>query len=83
MDRIFRPCSWDVLLPSLGSVEPIGKQETILARYPINPPRKKRTREHVLADLSANHVERVALSCGYAVDRVWNDYGLDLALFYV
>jgi hypothetical protein len=52
-----------------------------LARHPINLPRKKRTREHVLADLSANHVEKVALSCGYAVDRVWHDYGLDLALY--
>jgi len=52
-----------------------------LARYPTKPPRKKRTREHVLADLSANHVERVALSCGYAVDRVEHDYGLDLVLF--
>jgi Domain of unknown function (DUF4365) len=52
-----------------------------LARHVTNPPRKKRTREHVLADLSANHVEKVALSCGYAVDRIWHDYGLDLALF--
>jgi hypothetical protein len=52
-----------------------------LARHPINLPRKKRTREHVLADLSANHVERVALTCGFALDRVWHDYGLDLALY--
>jgi hypothetical protein len=35
----------------------------------------------VLADLSANHVERFALRCGYAIDRVYHDYGLDLALF--
>jgi hypothetical protein len=52
-----------------------------LARHPINLPRKKRTREHVLADLGANHVEKVALGRGYAVDRVWHDYGLDLALY--
>jgi len=52
-----------------------------LARHPIHLPRKKRTREHVLADLGANHVEKVALGCGYAVDRVWHDYGLDLALY--
>jgi Domain of unknown function (DUF4365) len=52
-----------------------------LARRPIKLPRKKRTREHVLADLSANHVEKVALSCGFALDRVWHDYGLDLALY--
>jgi hypothetical protein len=35
----------------------------------------------VLADLSANNVEKFALQCGFAVDRVWHDYGLDLALF--
>ncbi len=44
-------------------------------------PRKKRTREHVIADLSANHVERFVLRCGYAVERLEKDYGLDLALF--
>jgi hypothetical protein len=49
-------------------------------RY-FNPPRKLRTREHVLADLSANHVEKYALQCGFAVERVWQDYGLDLAVF--
>ncbi len=52
-----------------------------MARQPISPPRKRRTRAHVLADLSANHVEKIALGCGYAVDRVWHDYGLDLAVF--
>lgn len=52
-----------------------------MARHPTNLPRKKRTREHVLADLGANHVEKVALGRGYAVDRVWHDYGLDLALY--
>ncbi len=34
-----------------------------------------------MADLSANHVEKVALLCGYAVERVRQDYGLDLAIF--
>ena len=53
----------------------------ILARQPVKYPRKQRTREHVLADLSANQVEKYALRCGYAVDRVWHDYGLDLAVF--
>jgi Domain of unknown function (DUF4365) len=52
-----------------------------LARKHFNPPRKRRTREHVLADLSANHVERFVLQCGFAVDRVRQDYGLDLAVF--
>jgi hypothetical protein len=44
-------------------------------------PRKRRTREHVLADLSANHVELQALRCGYAVERIIHDYGIDLELF--
>jgi len=49
-------------------------------RYP-RPPRKQRTREHVLADLSANHVEKIALQCGFAVERLAQNYGLDLAVF--
>jgi hypothetical protein len=40
--------------------------------------RKRRTREHVIADLSANHVERHALLCGHSVERVAHDYGTDL-----
>ena len=40
--------------------------------------RKRRTREHVIADLSVNHVERQVLLAGYVVDRVSNDYGIDL-----
>ncbi len=43
--------------------------------------RKRRTREHVIADLSANHVERQALLCGFSVERVRHDYGIDLRLF--
>lgn len=44
-------------------------------------PRKRRTREHVIADLSANHVERYALLCGFASEQVRHDYGIDLELF--
>lgn len=44
-------------------------------------PRKRRTREHIIADLSVNYVERFALRCGYAVERVRHDYGLDLMVF--
>lgn len=29
--------------------------------------RKRRTREHVIADLSVNHVERLVLLCGWTV----------------
>jgi hypothetical protein len=43
--------------------------------------RKRRTRSHIIADLSANHVERHALLCGYSVERVAHDYGIDLLLY--
>jgi hypothetical protein len=46
-----------------------------------NPARKRRTREHVIADLSVNYVERRALLCGYTVERMAHDYGIDLELF--
>ncbi len=42
--------------------------------------RKRRTRQHVIADLSVNHVERLVLRCGWTVERVRHDYGLDLIL---
>ena len=42
--------------------------------------RKRRTCEHVVADLSANHVERYALQCGFTVERIVHDYGIDLTL---
>jgi hypothetical protein len=35
----------------------------------------------VIADLSANHVERHVLHCGFAVERVYHDYGVDLVMF--
>jgi hypothetical protein len=40
--------------------------------------KKRRTREHVIADLSINHVERQALLAGFAVQRIVRDYGIDL-----
>jgi hypothetical protein len=40
--------------------------------------RKRRTREHVIADLSVNHVERHALRCGFVAERLTHDYGIDL-----
>ena len=43
--------------------------------------RKRRTRNHIIADLSANYVERFALLCGYTVERVLHDYGVDLLLY--
>lgn len=43
--------------------------------------KKKRVRQHIIADLSANHVERYILRCGFSVERVQHDYGIDLVLF--
>jgi hypothetical protein len=40
--------------------------------------RKRRTREHVIADLSVNHLERLVLRCGWTVERTRYDYGIDL-----
>ncbi len=44
-------------------------------------PRKKRPREHVIADLSVNFVERYIFLCGYSVERIEYDYGYDLQIF--
>jgi hypothetical protein len=41
---------------------------------------KRRTREHVIADLSICFVEWQALQCGYTVERIRHDYGIDLEL---
>jgi hypothetical protein len=45
-----------------------------------SPPGKVRTREHVLADLSVNYVERQVLLGGCSVQRVYSDYGYDLVM---
>jgi hypothetical protein len=41
---------------------------------------KRRTREHVIADLSVNHVERYALLCGFIIEETQHDYGIDLRI---
>jgi Domain of unknown function (DUF4365) len=43
--------------------------------------KKKRPRQHIIADLSVNHVERSIILCGYSVERVDYDYGIDLVIF--
>lgn len=42
------------------------------------PGRKRRTREHVLAELSVNYLERRVLECGYGIERLRIDYGIDV-----
>ena len=44
-------------------------------------PRKRRTREHVIADLSVHHVEGFILEEGHTAQRLDPDYGYDLVLF--
>lgn len=41
---------------------------------------KLRTRQHVLADLSINYAERQILLRGFAVNRLFTDYGIDLGM---
>jgi hypothetical protein len=43
--------------------------------------KKRRTREHIIADLSVNFVERQALLTGFSVERIVHDYGMDLVLY--
>ncbi len=44
------------------------------------PVRKRRTREHVIADLAVHHVEGHILRCGFTAERVVHDYGADLTM---
>src|ERR1043165_7870164 len=41
-------------------------------------PRKQRTREHIIADLSVHHVEGFILEEGHTAQRLGSDYGYDL-----
>ncbi len=43
-------------------------------------PRKRRTRQHVIAALSVNYVERFVISEGHTSQHVEYDYGYDLAV---
>jgi hypothetical protein len=41
-------------------------------------PRKQRTRQHIIADLSIHYVERFILEAGHTAQRLGSDYGYDL-----
>ena len=43
-----------------------------------HPEAKKRTREHVIADLSVNYVQKLFLERGHICDPLPKDYGYDL-----
>lgn len=42
---------------------------------------KQRTRSHIIADLSYNHVERFVLRCGFTAAPVRHDYGTDMEIY--
>src|SRR5438270_12735340 len=74
---------------SVRLVESVGRQgmhrlantEVVALTWPTSAgPRKRRTREHVIADLSVNHIERFVLRCGWTVQRTTHDYGVDLLM---
>jgi hypothetical protein len=44
-------------------------------------PRKQRTRQHVIADLSTHFVEGFILEEGHTAQRLMQDYGYDLIIF--
>jgi hypothetical protein len=43
-------------------------------------PRKQRTRQHVIADQSVNHVERFIIDAGHTGQRFYREYSYDLLL---
>jgi len=47
-----------------------------------HPRRKRRTREHVIEDLSENHVERRVLLEGHLLRRPERDYAVDVTMFH-
>lgn len=46
------------------------------------PIRKRRTRQHVIEDLSENHLERKVLLKGHILRRPERDYGVDVTMFH-
>jgi hypothetical protein len=47
--------------------------------HPFSP-RKRRTRQHVIADMSVNHVERFIVEAGFTSQLFYRDYGYDLLM---
>jgi hypothetical protein len=42
---------------------------------------KRRTREHVIAEMGVNYIERQVLLGNHSLERIRSDYGVDLLLF--
>ena len=58
------------------------RYETNAHGIDIMAKRKRRTREHVLEDLSENFLERLVLRRGYLLRRPARDYGIDVTMFH-
>jgi hypothetical protein len=43
--------------------------------------KKRRTREHVIAELGVNYVQRHILLRGHSSELIFHDYGIDLLMF--
>jgi hypothetical protein len=57
-----------------------ASREANMPRGRPKRPAKRRTRAHVIADLSIHHVEGPILRVGFTTHRVVHDYGLDLTM---
>lgn len=51
-----------------------------MARKPTSA-RKRRTREHVIADLSLHYLAYRVVGCGFTIEIVRSDYGYDVSIF--
>src|SRR5438552_10779743 len=62
----------------------LAKQDCTITRrlmaQKIFGPRKQRTRQHVIADQSVNHVERFIIDEGHTAQRITTDYGYDMLM---
>src|SRR5213592_2292882 len=62
----------------MSEVRPDSSGQPMPSQIP--GPRKQRTRQHVIADLSVHHVERFILEEGHTAQRLGSDYGYDLVM---
>jgi hypothetical protein len=59
----------------------VGQAVVIVMAMHKFGPRKRRTREHVVADQAVNYVERFVIDAGHTAQRLSSDYGYDLVVF--
>jgi hypothetical protein len=71
------------ILPAAGepSAAHRTRSETASMAGRRNHPRKRRTRQHVIAELSANYVQRYIVRSNFTFQTLGSDYGYDLLMF--